>query len=67
MDDNTRRVDTWIQLALLLLVLIGFAVDGASRLSAIEAWEKDADAERTQIVDTLARMETRLDQAIEKK
>lgn len=64
--DTARRIETWVQVAILVLTALGGALHVAGRLAAIEQWETSADADRAAMTATINRIEQRIDTLTER-
>ena len=58
------RIERWTQVLILVGALFGFALHQESRLSKIEQWELSYDANNSELILHLNRMEARIDAAI---
>lgn len=61
-DSSKRRLDSWVQIALLIVAIVGGLLHLESRLSKVEQAIADGAEERTLILQRLEGIEKRLNQ-----
>ena len=59
-NGTAKRLETWAQVAIVVIMLIGVALDVSARLARIEQWEVSADTDRTRMETSISRIEGRI-------